>query len=293
MILADLQRATVVKIDNVARWFYAGTDQENWVIARDFPVVLSPFEDAWYEWYHNGFVRSEKYGDHWQPPVTMGFLVRVFERGDYTQVFERDIVQAYKEERGLEIRPRWIQETLAFIDGGKGKPARGPVGAWRVPITADGTPCVRNAEEAVYEMFPLAAHGRPPEIVEAIEKGLISSIYPMYMAISLMHCKNVTRVAHEIPDDVQKKRQRKKRPALSRYYTLEIDALKEDVRAQGGAKSGGFKRAIHQRRGHFKHYTPERPLFGKHVGRWFWANQLVGTPEVGRVEKDYAVKGVE
>lgn len=290
VILADLQRATVVKLDNVARWFYGGTDQEHWLIARDFPVILSPFETAWYEWHHDGHVRSEKYGEYWQPSATMGFLVRVFERGDYTQVFGRDIVEAYREERNIEIRPRWVQEVLAFVDAGKGKPARGPVAAWRVPITAEGASCVNEPEEAVYEMFPFMATDMPAERLDVIQKGLIASIYPTYMAIALMHCKNVKRTAHEIPEPVQKKRKRKDKLPLTRYYTLEIDALKEDVRAQGGAKSGGFNRAIHMRRGHFKHYTPDRPLFGKHVGRWFWADQLVGTPEIGRINKDYSPK---
>jgi hypothetical protein len=286
----DLQRSTVVKIDNVAKWFFAGTDQEHWKIARDFPILLSPFENAWYEWFHDGFIRSEKYGDQWIPPATMGFLVRVFERGDYTQTFGFDVVEGYKRERNLTIAPRWIQEALLFLDAGKGKPARGPVSAWRIPIKVDGTPCTINDDEALYEMFPFMAMGRRPEEIDVIENGLISSIFPMYMAISLMHCNGVKQIKHDIPDKVQRKRERNGRPALSRYYTLEVDVFKEEVSSEGGVRSGGLKRVIHRRRGYFKNYTVDRPLFGKHVGRWFWGDRLVGTPALGEVKKDYSPK---
>ena len=41
--------ATVIVIDNVAEYYYHGSDQENWDLKRDFPNVAPPYDQFWCE----------------------------------------------------------------------------------------------------------------------------------------------------------------------------------------------------------------------------------------------------
>jgi hypothetical protein len=43
-------------------------------------------------------------------------------------------------------------------------------------------------------------------------------------------------------------------------------------------------------RGHFKTYTPDAPLLGRHVGTYWWEPQVRGRKELGSVVKDYALQ---
>ena len=46
---------------------------------------------------------------------------------------------------------------------------------------------------------------------------------------------------------------------------------------------------VHLCRGHFKEYTNENPLFGKHVGRFWWQPMVRGDKKRGVLNKDYDV----
>lgn len=52
----------VVIIDNVAEYLYAGTDQEDWNVIKDFPNVAPPFEEFWMEYHRPSKVISRKFG---------------------------------------------------------------------------------------------------------------------------------------------------------------------------------------------------------------------------------------
>jgi hypothetical protein len=60
------------------------------------------------------------------------------------------------------------------------------------------------------------------------------------------------------------------------------------------AKSGTHRATtLHRVRGHFKTFTAERPLMGKHVGTCWWGWQLRGDPNPNRgiVTSDYQIDG--
>lgn len=119
--------------------------------------------------------------------------------------------------------------------------------------------------------------------------GYITFFIAAFLAISLMHCKNVSTVEH-VPDaPLQKKTVKKHGVPLTRYYTLEIGGMKDVLRREGRISEVGLERALHICRGHFATYTPDRPLFGKHTGTFWVPQHLRGTETAGRVLKDYAV----
>lgn len=46
----------------------------------------------------------------------------------------------------------------------------------------------------------------------------------------------------------------------------------------------------HLARGHFKTFTEDAPLLGKHVGTYWWGRQLRGQEGRGVIEKTYTLK---
>lgn len=110
---------------------------------------------------------------------------------------------------------------------------------------------------------------------------------PAMLSIAFMHCKNVRHVENE-PTGQRARRRRGEKPLL-RYYTLEIDPMREVLRKEGQSETVGLKQALHICRGHFKDYR-QSGLFGRIKGIFWWDQQLRGAPTEGVVVKDYAVK---
>src|ERR1035438_7561929 len=48
--ISDLKQAPVFEVSNVADYFYAGQDKEDWKLDKDFPRPMPPFPKTWLEW---------------------------------------------------------------------------------------------------------------------------------------------------------------------------------------------------------------------------------------------------
>lgn len=116
-------------------------------------------------------------------------------------------------------------------------------------------------------------------------------LYVSLLAVSFMHCKNVTQ-EEVTPVAVLAKKQLRKHgiPKVS-YRVLKIEPMTRALREQGDSDRKGLGHALHICRGHFKTYTAERPLFGQRVGTWWWDTNLRGARSVGTVVKDYEIIG--
>jgi hypothetical protein len=115
-------------------------------------------------------------------------------------------------------------------------------------------------------------------------------VHVLAMTFSFCHCKNVVRDESFAPTDRMPKPKRATHPSY-RYYTLRITPMKAATPnpSADGAPSDGTLRALHIRRGHFRTYGADRPLFGRVVGT-FWVEQhVVGDEKAGVVAKTYAV----
>lgn len=74
------------------------------------------------------------------------------------------------------------------------------------------------------------------------------------------------------------------------FYLLRLD--KSRKRYYPGYKGASQKtQRSHSVRGHFRHYSPERPLFGKHVGTFFIPAHVRGAKSLGELKKGYLVQG--
>lgn len=74
-----------------------------------------------------------------------------------------------------------------------------------------------------------------------------------------------------------------------RFHTITIRAGSGETRPLSDVIGPGRDVPLHVVRGHFKHYSTDRPLFGKFSGWWWWGPQARGKERFGVVDKDYRI----
>lgn len=104
-------------------------------------------------------------------------------------------------------------------------------------------------------------------------------------AISLMNCRNVELVAGKTVERGGKKSRRKRAPSVE-YHTIKLPAPKTSG-GGSGQLTGATK--LHTARGHFKTYTEDAPLMGRHVGTYYWGWQVRGNRKNGEIISSYQV----
>ncbi len=112
---------------------------------------------------------------------------------------------------------------------------------------------------------------------------------PLNFALMLINCKNISTKKQNPPTSLNKKRKKNFRQPLFSYNTLQLHL-------PGGTESKIYditnskeEVRLHFCRGHFKTYTKDNPLFGKHVGRYWWTPQIKGNKNKGFIHKDYEI----
>lgn len=106
--------------------------------------------------------------------------------------------------------------------------------------------------------------------------------------LNLMACKNISTKEILPPEKVNKKRLKNGKLPLYSYHILEVTGVQGGKSIRNG--SSGITQRLHFQRGHFKQYTEDNKLFGKHTGLYWWQPHLRGTNKDGFVDKDYNIK---
>lgn len=138
-------------------------------------------------------------------------------------------------------------------------------------------------------MMPESAMKTDPETAEDIQQWNNTHSNVVWMALQLINCRNViTRQTGSVftRSGVDKRRG----VPITRYHTIVLPGT-------GGSSGNGHRNpkqdimALHQVRGHFKTFTAEKPLLGKHVGTYWWGWNVRGDADNGIVVSDYKLKG--
>lgn len=118
--------------------------------------------------------------------------------------------------------------------------------------------------------------------------NMCQSVYHILgFAFTFSHCKNVKTVDEtELMQPPPKVMRRLKLPTIKRY-TLKIDGRQSDGRESNGI---GQSPAYHLCRGHFATYGPEKPLFGRLVGKFWIPAHTKGSKAAGEVKKSYSAE---
>lgn len=178
---------------------------------------------------------------------------------------------------------RWIVGYHVFLEFGKSNIV-GPLLEWRLLIKEDGAPLPQTPG-----LIGSYMARTDQQAVNQIYAELSPFFHPAFLTTCFLHCNNVARDAVDPPPKASRKHLREHGRELTRYHTLRIDPIKQILEHSGRASQEGLQRALHLCRGHFKTYTPQAPLMGKHTGTYFWGPQLRGSGKAGEVRKDYSI----
>ncbi|HEX2274928.1 MAG TPA: hypothetical protein VHG90_13730 [Acidimicrobiales bacterium] len=199
-----------------------------------------------------------------------------------------DVVPAIPAELA-DVPVRWVLQLIPFLEVRKSRPM-GPVAEYSFALDDEG--CLIGQPdggvvgvEGLVGLTSEPTANLPAFLMELLDNQLI----PVLFAISLMHCRNVTLRTVEPAQSLSRKAQRRSGHPLLRYQVLEISPMRRILETEGAAMTKGLGHALHICRGHFKTYTRKAPLFGKHVGRYWWSDVARGTPARGVVTSDYRV----
>ena len=110
-----------------------------------------------------------------------------------------------------------------------------------------------------------------------------------YYFIMLLNCKNITIEEISPPEKVNKKRIKNCKLPLYSYHVLNVKPFGSYRPVRIGRPEAESHNRLHFCRGHFKQFFPDRPLFGKISGLFWWEPTLRGKNRDGFVDKDYKV----
>ena len=119
----------------------------------------------------------------------------------------------------------------------------------------------------------------------------LASVLPAMYSVGLLNCKNVSVERIERLSRVTKKQRRARPPKLD-YHTIILPNASIGGGSGDRLPGSGDVLPRHKVRGHFKRFTAEAPLMGKHVGTYWWGWQVRGNKKNGITVTDYKIGDV-
>ena len=133
------------------------------------------------------------------------------------------------------------------------------------------------------------------ELRNKVHNEVMADLATSRLYLDVLNCQNIVTKDVVPPEKLNRKRIRNGKLPLYTYKILEVVKGKPKSKNAGSVpwdyQSPASVR-FHLCRGHFKTFTPDKPLFGKYSGTFWWNPQSRGNKEVGEIEKDYEVKVV-
>lgn len=148
-----------------------------------------------------------------------------------------------------------------------------------VDVAADGSVITMGAKWASDDAAEVP-------IAEEDQLAMVHVTLPVMWAIGLMNCRNVETV-EVTPAPRKTRKQRRPRKAGLSYHTIVLPAVRHSGGSSGLPLGDAAGLALHKVRGHFKTYTADAPLLGRHVGTYWWGHQVRGSKDHGEVVADY------
>jgi hypothetical protein len=307
-------REAVVPIDirDVAA-FYAANGEAGWNVA-DFPCIASPFKQAWYETPESCFARWDNTrAARWFDVERWGWMFLTWESGfraakgchdalmDAADPMRRHISpqEAAELERGIRASNEAASYEVGFMQFvyGFGLLRSGEIHQFMsgtMSLSPEGR-YIADEEAGGFSLCgPLAEEFNDPEISADERKKatecILSRLGSAFLAISFLHCKNVTLVDRPIPEKVRRRRAARGYSPGTQFKELRVEPMRKILRTEGRSDEVGLKRALHICRGHFATYTEDKPLFGRTVGTFWVPAHVRGTKDAGEVRKSYKVE---
>ena len=289
-----LKQATRFLTYNVAQYYFGGTDKENWDVATgDFPNIAPPYQLFWMEHRIPREIVSEELGRTEIPEEGRFYYGTLFEATDLTK---EDSAHA---ESWIENGCRWFVLAQIFFGTHDLAWSAGPVWLarfgvdgqgrlWKNPFTGDWEWSYALPDGFVQKQIRQYSHLQWLLDPQIASKAIDAAIKPCLLAISFLHCKNVTVERQAPPAKLSRRAQKEHGRSLATYHVLNIEPMRRVMRREAGEHTG-LKRSLHICRGHFKDFSEGRGLFGKYHGLYWWADQVRGSATAGTTDKSYNI----
>lgn len=302
-ILKDL---LPMEITPAAKWFLAESDKEHWEYTDDFPCIVPPSPLTWLEYEAPDRISSSERTVINSVLRRCGCLALTLEvqpearpralsddlllpymqsldgesRKGIDWAGDRSLRQSYIEKaQEAALLPRWITiwNIVLMLHTGE-LVTLGLYGLYldeQGRVIAGLNACITAMPASFYEDAPA-------------DYDVFSDALPFMFALSLTHCRNVTMSDMAVPAAVAKKRAKKGTVSLT-FKVLDIKPMRQKLARPTKGGSSDTKNAMHFVRGHMKHFSAEKPLFGKHTGTYWWNLSVRGDEAVGTASKEYQV----
>lgn len=293
--IKEMRLAPRIRIDDVSHFYFSGTDKEIWMLDRDFPFMIPPFDCVWLESRSPSVIVSEQHGVvKWgMRPQRTAVLVR---RMDARHDLKNDIAPEYaKTHPYLPEGTRHILFASTWGDyNGRFSGPSGD-GSLILMLNSEGSPVFHrldSGELAEYFIAPeriaarLAAAGVSIDEARSQVRALV--LDPAFLALSFLNCRG-SEIRETAGDRHFIRNETRANRPTSKYYVLAIPAIRSAVVGEQTTNGTSLTRALHICRGNFATYTDDHPLFGKLTGRFWRPSHTRGKVDAGVVVKDYSV----
>ena len=288
-----LKSAQLVLIDNVAEYHYSIYAEQlrgnstlriaDLMNVADFPTVMLPFESATFiKMRARRFIDSLRVEEY-------GALLRMLAP---SKLDEGRLTEHLKEVfHGPDVA--FALECQLFMYNREWRRTR-LMATFILPVNVDGQliPADDGGFPIIGTLHIDGSDSMTRDQSSVVINMLSTYLYPCFLALSFMHCRNVHVVTEHPPPKLSKKHEKKAGRPLLKYRVLQIDHMKEVLEREGHASAEGLKKALHICRGHFRRYGSDGRglLFGKYAATVWVPMHARGNIERGVVAKDYEVK---
>lgn len=127
----------------------------------------------------------------------------------------------------------------------------------------------------------------PDEVILHKKIDLARTRFALFV-LQFMNCKNVELVDRKPSEKFQRFAKRRSIPSNT-YKVLKVHTTRKAYPDGESSDGDHDPKRLHIVRGHFAHYTEDKPLFGKYTGTFWRPAHVRGDESMGVVVKDYEV----
>lgn len=251
--------STRLVVDEAAQFVYQ-SGRADWSVAEGaFGSMSPPFYDMWIEWQ----TPSQRYlFGSWHALARNRMAAHVTARGEDLHI---EVLTSANQRKPIGMLPISVQIVNAAIPG-------------KASQRVDVYPEIEYLNDARFPGMTREEYGL----------GLALELWPVYLTLGWMNCRNVATADVSPNARIAAKRQRRGQPRGLDYKRIILDeGTRRALTGNRDAERHGKR--LHIVRGHIKHYTAERPLFGKLTGNYWWHQQMRGDATLGRINHEYHV----
>lgn len=276
-IMGSLHNAVPFDVQ-VASELYWGNKKDYYQIDRDFGPMRMPYEAMWMEWKipNQGYLRGQKYERDSDFGGHTCFACYIYT--DHAQPHHpRGSEQAITAQM-LAWSPTWLGEN----DNGTPIALNQVACQWAIDYHGHYVP------KSFCCFLP---DGLDREVQHLLTSEAKSNVFVACLALNLINCKNVTTAPSGVIPVRRSGREKRQGVPAVRFHTVVLPGMTVErgkvSRKQSQANADAL--ALHTVRGHFKTFTKEKPLLGKHTGTYWWNPAVRGNAANGKIVQDYKI----